>query len=152
MGVHCFCRAPAFPSDLACSRDLGVCHGRACSEAVSMVQPRYLRKSVGGYGQFLAIFRPYTPAVFYGSHIPRSFPEQDSHMAIYYRSCCPVCDPPTSGRRPNSSGSPRICPNPPDPFRAPNSRTSTEPFTLVPSPRSLQVSAYSPGRRINPHP
>ena len=63
---------------------------------------------------------------------PRSFPEQDSHTAIYYRSCCSVCDPPTFGRRPNLSGSPRICPNLPDPFRASNFRTLTEPFTPVP--------------------
>lgn len=71
-------------------------------------------------------------------------------MAIYYRSCCPVCDPPTSGRRPNSFGSPRICPNPPDLSRGPNSRTSTEPFTLVPSPPVTSGKCLFPGSEEPP--
>lgn len=41
-------RAPAFPSDLACSRDLGFCHGRTRSGAISTARPCYLRK-VWGY-------------------------------------------------------------------------------------------------------
>ncbi|KXB49565.1 hypothetical protein HMPREF1861_02336 [Corynebacterium kroppenstedtii] len=51
---------------------MGFCHGRACSGAVSTAQPRYPGKVWGKWSIF-GHFRPYTPAVFGGTHIPPLF-------------------------------------------------------------------------------